>query len=200
MSQPILSILIPSIPERMRIAKRLMDELARQTHIRFDVEIILAQGKSFLNGGITVGKKREALVKRARGKYLCFLDDDDTVSPNYIETLLNLCRQDKDVCTFNAFYKLENYWGVVNMRLGHQVNEQTDPDRSVISRPPWHMCPVRSEFAKLYAFEDKNNAEDWPWMEKVLSHCKTEAYLNRIIFQYNHGKHSEVDKIEAHGK
>lgn len=199
----ILSILIPSIPEREQKRQNLIAELNNQIVGCFskaipntNVSFMWDDSPSFLNGGLTVGKKRETLVTRATGRYLCFLDDDETIAPNYLETLLLLCNQDKDVCTFNALYKLENYWGIINMRLGHTFNEQTDPSRLIISRPPWHMCPVRSEYAKQYAFEDKNNAEDWPWMEKVLTHCKTEAYADSVIFQYNHGKHSEVDKIE----
>lgn len=206
MTQPLLSILIPTIPDRELRLSYLENELRHQAEeiVRngnnAGIEIHVKTTPTFLDGGPTVGAKRNELVQHATGKYLCFLDDDESIAPNYIETLLMLCAQDKDICTFNALYKLENYWGIVNMRLGHTVNEQTDPHRLIISRPPWHMCPVRSEFAKLYQFPDKNNAEDWPWMAQVLTHCKTEAYADRVIFQYNHGKHSEVDKIEAYGK
>ena len=81
----------------------------------------------------------------------------------------------------------------------YRVNDQFTPNYTV-RRPAWHICPVRSEFAKLYEFKDINNAEDYEWIEKVTAHCTTEAHTDRIIFQYNHGKHSEADKIENHGK
>lgn len=198
-----LSILIPSIPERKKLLNNLMNELKRQLSIikyhesLGEIRILYNDGKSFLDGGLSIGKKREQLVMQSTGKYLCFLDDDETISPDYAETLLRLCNQDQDVCTFKAFSKLESCWGIINMSLKYKVNDQFSPEYE-IRRPPWHICPVRADFARLYKFKDKNNAEDFEWFEKVLTHCTTESHTDKIIFQYNHGKHSEADKIENH--
>jgi len=85
------------------------------------------------------------------------------------------------------------------MRLAYKVNDQFTPEHTV-RRPPWHMCPVRSEFAKLHEFEDISNAEDSRWFEQVLTRCTTESHTDKILFQYNHGNHSEADKITNHGK
>jgi hypothetical protein len=197
-----LSILIPSIPERKDKLIRLHAELYKQAFeinntfpILGHIEVLVDDSKSFLNGGLSIGKKRSALVKRAQGKYLNFLDDDDTIAPNYVKTLLELCSYNKHVCTFRSLFKLKDYWGIVNMSLSNKENEQATPDK-MIQRPPWHICPIWTEFARKYEFSDINNAEDYQWMEKVLSHCQTEAHTDKIIFQYNHGDHSEADKIE----
>lgn len=198
MNQPLLTILTPSTGElRQGQLSYVMAEIFKQSekcNSRNIIEHLIDATPAFLNGGLSVGKKREALVKRATGKYLCFLDDDDTISPNYIATLIELCQQGQHVCSFRALYKLQNYWGVVNMSLQNKENEQATPER-IIQRPPWHICPVLSEFAKQYEFKDINNAEDFDWMQRVLAHCQTEAHTDKIIFQYNHGPHSEVDKI-----
>lgn len=199
-----LSILIPSIPERSANLNMLLDNIFIQNELakKIDcfeymggIEMCIDDSKSFLNGGLSIGKKREGLVKKATGKYLCFLDDDENISPNYVETLLRMCNEDKDVCTFRSIFKLKDYWGLVDMKMVYKVNDQASPDYT-IRRPPWHICPVRSEFAKLYPFEDINNAEDFKWFEKVLSHCTSEAHTDRILFQYNHNINSEADKIE----
>lgn len=199
-----LSILIPSITERADILKRLRMELRNQinhvthTHPSLGkVETWVNSSLSFLNGGASIGVKRQNLLNYANGKYVCFLDDDESIAPNYVETLLRLCNQDSDVCTFRALAKLQNSWGLIDMRLSYKVNDQFTPDHDV-RRPPWHICPVRTEFAKLYQFKDINNAEDFEWFEHVLAHCTTEAHTDKIIFQYNHGPHSEADKIENH--
>ena len=195
-----LSILIPSIPKRWNTLEKLIKNLSKQlTQLRShemlgDIEFIVDAGESFLDGGLSIGKKRESLVKQAKGRYLCFLDDDDTVPFNYCESLLRMCNEGMHVCTFRALIKLHDSWGLVNMTLENKENEQYTPDR-IIQRPPWHMCPVWSEFAKLYPFPDKNNAEDFEWFEKVLSHCETETHTDKILFQYNHGEHSEADRI-----
>lgn len=196
-----LSILIPSIPSRRDQLNRLRVEVQKQiSYCRAvhpalgKVEVIIDNSKTFLQGGLSIGKKREGLVKRAKSKYMCFLDDDESIAPNYVETLLRLCFQDKDVCSFRNVTKLDNYWCIIDMSIVNP-NEQAHGDYTVL-RKPWHICPVRSEFAKRFQFPDSNYGEDWTWFEQVLSLCLTEAKTGAIIHQYNHSsKRSEADKI-----
>lgn len=202
---PILSILIPTIPDRKTDFSYLFSKVWQQVRkieeyhpMLGGVELKSDCSESFLDGGVSIGKKRESLVSRANGKYLCFLDDDEDIAPNYIETLVRLCQQDADVVTFRSFCKNDFYWSVVDMRLGNH-NEEATPDR-IVSRNAWHICPVKSEYAKLVEFEDINYSEDWRWMQQVLTHCKTEAHTDQIIHCYNHSsKTSEADKITRHG-
>lgn len=198
----ILSVLIPTIPERVEMFTRLYNELHRQLEFMQtfhpslgSIEIEVDATKRFLDGGPSIGKKREALVKKASGKYLCFLDDDESIAPNYLETLVRLCNEDKDICTFRNITKMDNYWCVIDMSLSNEENLPAGPS-SIVLRRPWHICPVISYFAKMYDFEDVNYGEDFMWMEKVLVHCVTEAKTDAVIHQYNHSsKVSEADKI-----
>lgn len=203
-----LSVLIPSIPSRADKLAKLTQELERQKvhtyatcgHLGLgDLEVVVDDSAGFMEGGLSIGKKREALVKRANGRYLNFLDDDDNISPNYIETLLKMCNTNADVCTFRAFVKLNEGWGLVDMSLKYQFNEQFTPEYTV-RRKAWHTCPIKSEFAKLYDFKDINSAEDFEWTERVLTHCVTETHTEQILFEYNHGDHSESDKILRNGQ
>lgn len=196
-----LSVLIPTVPERAEQFKRLHDYVMEQVtstityhEMLGKVEVLYDDRPLFMNGGPTIGAKRDALVKRAEGKYLCFLDDDESVPPDYVETLLRMCRHDQDICTFRALVKMQTFWALVDMRLAFKLNDQINPNFTV-RRPPWHCCPVRSSYAKIFTFKDINNAEDFEWMERVLSCCTTEAHTDQILFQYNHGPHSEADKI-----
>ena len=202
----ILSILIPTIPEREETFRKLINELwlQRATLNAYhptlgEVEFKIDESKSFLNDGLSIGKKRQSLVERAEGKYLCFLDDDEDIAPNYVETLVRLCHSlDPDVVTFRNLTKTDFYWTVVDMSLKNPVNEEATPER-IVKRKPWHICPVRSEYAKKYQFEDSNYGEDWKWFEQVLKHCDTEAHTDAILHVYNHSsKHSEADKIMKH--
>lgn len=196
-----LSLLIPTIPDRAVMFNKLLLKVYEQVSYCQDVhptlgevEVLFDDSKKFLDGGLSIGKKRETLVKEATGKFSCFLDDDEDISPNYVETLLRLCKQNKDVCTFRNISKFDNYWCVVDMHLFYE-NEQATPER-IVRRAPWHTCPVKSEYAKLYAFDDINYGEDFSWMERVLKHCQTEAHTDAILHCYNHSsKTSEADKI-----
>lgn len=195
-----LSVLMPTTPERIEMFSNLYEEVLRQvdfcriTHESLGgVEIVVDDSKRYLDGGLSIGKKREKLLMSSKGKYVCFLDSDDLIAPNYIEILLRLCQSNADVCTFSSFVQLETYWMVVDMSIRNKINQEAMP--GIIYRMPWHICPVRSRIAKQFKFDDVNYSEDWKWMEKVLRHCNTESKSEQILHLYNHGKHSEADNI-----
>jgi len=173
-------------------------QIAKANNINPDgpkVELVVDDSIRFLNGGLSIGMKRESLKNRVKGEYMCYLDADEGISPNYIETLLKLCAEGKDVCTFRAMVKLEESWGLVDMQLKYLMNDQYTPEHD-IRRRPWHTCPIRTRFAQMYHFEDISNGEDYKFTEQVLAHCTTEAHTDKIIFEYRHGAHSEADQIE----
>lgn len=198
----ILTILCPIIPQRSVMFMPLFNELHKQLQYMQtfhpslgEIEILVDERKRFLDGGPSIGKKREALVKRATGLYCNFLDDDENIAPNYLETLVRLCCEGKDVCTFRAIAKLDNYWSIIDMSLKNAGNQEATPDNTVL-RLPWHVCPVLTEYAQRYEFEDISYGEDARWMNKVLSDCKDEAHSDAVILQYNHSSRtSESDKI-----
>lgn len=200
--KPILSILIPTIPGRKEMFHKLVHELDQQCGILAEahptlgfVSLHFEGGQPFLNGGLSIGKKRQALVKEAIGKYLCFLDDDENIAPNYVETLVRLCQHNADVVTFRNLTTTDHYWTIVDMSLNYKVNDQASPN-FITRRRPWHICPVKSEFAKLYPFEDINYGEDYDWMSKVLTHCTTEVHTDAVLHMYRHSSiKSESDKI-----
>lgn len=200
----ILSVLVPSVPNHSHLLNDLKNELLNQIRSLHAVhptlgrvEIIVDDSARFLDGGLSIGKKRESLVKRAEGKYLCFCDVDDWVSPNYIEALVRLCQRDADVVTFRNITKLDSYWMVVDMSI-HYQNDQANPN-FMIRRKPWTICPIRSSFAKAFPFPDTNYSEDSVWIDNVLTMCTTEAHTEQILHEYRHSsKTSEADKITNH--
>jgi len=197
-----LSILIPSIPERSHLLNRLVlnlyeqrNKLAQEHPTIGGIEILVDDSKKFLEGGKSVGQKRNDLVQQATGDYLCFLDDDDEVPANYVETLVRAMAHGADIITFNSLFKCDTYWALIDMSLSNE-NEEATPER-IVKRNAWHICPVKRELAQKHQFSNKNNAEDWEWMEKVLGGVFTEYKLNMILHQYNHFANiSAVDEIE----
>jgi len=200
----ILSVLIPSIPERRQQLTKLLDDLYTQirnlnrNHPTLgSVEILVDDSKRFVEGGLSIGAKRDLLKQRAGGFYLCFLDDDDQVMPNYIETLVRLCNEGQDIVTFRALVKNDHYCGIIDMDWNTKVNTEMSP-HGTTARTPWHICPVKSSIAKNVAFNlDKNHNEDWDWMERVLENVHSQSHSDMILTQYNHSEQgSEADSIE----
>ena len=197
-----LSILIPTLPQRKKMFNILRKNLTSQidfvhsTHPSLgQVEILFDSSKKFLKGGLSVGAKRDALKCRATGEYLVFVDDDDMIAPNYLESILRLMESNPDIITFRSLYKSSTYWGIVDMNLNHAENEQMN-DSTIVKRQPFHVCPIRTSIAQQHSFPDINNAEDWGWMVKVLTDCKTQSHSDQILHQYNEfALVSEVNKI-----
>lgn len=196
----ILSILIPTTPDRLQMTEDIMSELYRQIDYmkRYhwalgDIEILFDDSKKFLDGGLSIGKKRGSLVKRAEGKYCCFVDSDDWVAPNYMETIVRACQSDADIITFRALARLSGYWSVVDMHSSF-VNEEASPN-GITKRSPSIVCPVKTAFAKKVDFEDINYGEDYKWITEVLKMCTSDHYDPVLLYEYRHGQHSESDKI-----
>lgn len=197
----VLSILIATTPDRKEMTDALLERLEVQREfihrnwLSGHIEFVVDDSKRFLDGGLSIGKKREALVQRAQGRYLCFLDSDEDIAGNYLQVLIKLSETKADVLTFRSLANLDDYWCLIDMSLANKKNEETSPDR-ICKRPPWHVCPVKSHLAKIHAFEYSNYSEDWNWFEKVLKGCTSEAKSDAVIHMYKHRRTiSEADKI-----
>lgn len=185
-----LSICILGIPERMIIASKLINDLCQQAGE--DVEILY-----FLdNKNIFIGNKRRHLVSISSGEYICFIDDDDSVEVVFIQEILNAIELKPDIVTFNQLSTLcytsetseanhipQNRQFHVNFSI---FNENEDVSEYLVKRKPFHMCPVKREIVEKVEFPTKNvYNEDWIYMSQVLSHCKTEFHIDKILHYYN---------------
>ena len=57
---------------------------------------------------ITTGAKRNNLLNKAQGKYICFIDDDDHIYPNYIKLILEAIEWDADCIATTGIYTVDN--------------------------------------------------------------------------------------------
>lgn len=199
-----LTILTPSIPEhdvqRTMLSIYMDKQIQHFAEFHSSLGVVLHEvyhTESFLNGGLSIGKKREFMVSEVATEYCCFLDADDMPSPNYVEQLMRLCNRGDDVVTFRSFVQNDYYWTLVDMALYHTQDEQANPER-IVKRKPWLVCPVRTEYAKAFLFPNTNYSEDSIWMNQVLTLCKTESHTDQILHSYRHSsKTSESDRIMA---
>lgn len=168
---PLLSILTPSLPERINshlgpLWKKLQAQIAAHS-LPGEVKHLV-----FLdNRRRNVGEKRTALLGMARGRFLAFVDDDDDVSDDYVKILVTAIRgptASVDVITFQQRAIIEGHEGICEWRLGHPnqpFRPLAEPSNSAPSpsflRPPWHSCAWRTDLVRGIPFPPTNDGEDW---------------------------------------
>lgn len=176
----ILSILTPSIPARLAAAAALADTLAAQIGDQPVEHLIFTD-----NRRRSIGAKRDALVRMARGKYVAFVDDDDKVRPDYVSSLLAAASGDPDVITFRQFAVVNGLQSEIEFRLGNP-NEPFNPG-GITKRNAWHVCAWRRSLAIQSTFPNSNYGEDWQFAAQL---CAIDglkpAHVDRVLHEYYH--------------
>ena len=137
----IWSILISGIPERFHTVQPLLYSLLETQAVgrMSDIELLYLLD----NKRRTVGAKRNALLDVARGEFISFIDDDDTVAPDYVrrvhDAILQARRTDRlpDVICFGQRATLQPY-GVTHecsYSLGHWRERPADSRRQLAPAP-----------------------------------------------------------------
>jgi len=172
-----LSILICTIPKRKNLLDRLLAILSSQ--LTADVEVLLDNSDKD-----TIGYKRNVLLQRATGRYLCFIDDDDTVSPDYVSKILAGLANSPDCCSLNGIMTIN---GTNPKQFVHSIDYSHYFEKgNIYYRPPNHLNVIRADIAKIFRFPEKNRFEDTDWAMQICRSgaIKTEHKIEGIIYYY----------------
>jgi len=179
------SILIPTITGREATLQRLLASI-NEKKLRICPGLCIEICLSFDNRDMSVGNKRQQLMKDARGKYMSFIDDDDDVTDAYfedakacIEGKYEVCRLRGQIKDFTFTHSIE-YNETSMLAVG-----------DVFTRPPNHLNVMLTDAAKFVPFNDLKSGEDFDWAIR-LSKLRffTKEYrsdYDRIHYIYNMG-------------
>lgn len=176
---PRLSILLCTVISRAQLFAKLHDHVKKQAEGK-PVEIIVACD----NKEISIGKKRQNLIEAATGDYVCFIDDDDMVSDDYVDRILAALESSPDcvgfliTCTTNG----KNPRSAIASMRYKEWAENVDGYAHV--RTIYHKTPVRREIALKVGFPDLRYAEDKPYARGVTALVKTEAFIPNVLYHY----------------
>lgn len=174
-----LSILTPAVPSRWEQLQKLTEEIARQIGSAPVEHLILLDNKQR-----SIGRKRDNLLRLARGHYVAFVDDDDWIAPDYVSSILD-AGQSADVITFEQVSTVNGLTSRVIFGLG-QPNEPFNPD-GITRRNAWHVCAWRRSLAILSAFTDCNYGEDWAFAARLCAvQGLKETHLPKVLHYYRH--------------
>lgn len=179
MTNPLLSILIPTIVGREEECSRLVEKIMANTHS--SVEVTIEKD----NKEITIGEKREKLYKQSNGLFSWQVDDDDDISDDAIELILKAIKENPDVdcvtfrerCMMNGIYKSSNH------SLKYE-KWQDNFDGFDYVRCPFYKDVIRTDIAKLVPFPFIRYNEDEQWSMAIRPHLKTEYHIDKELYYY----------------
>ena len=179
------SILIATIPGRELSLQRLLEVIQENRKavcpdLRIDVQI------AFDNREKKIGTKRQELLQSAKGKYISFIDDDDTVTAAYFEDALatikggfHCCRLRGQMNQYTFTHSIENTLTMPMCRGDEFI------------RPPNHLNVIMTGIANLISFRNATRGEDLDWTIRLAQsgwlRTEYQSDHSRIHYIYNLG-------------
>ena len=175
-----LSILILTLPTRIDSYSNLIRTLNQQVienNLLDKVQILsLCDTKE-----ISVGEKRNILLNKSIGRYVCFIDDDDLIATDYLIKIISAISSNADVITFCGEYIENGQTTPFSISTIHRGNYNHP---NIFYRLPNHLCPVKREIAVSCLFTDKNYGEDSDYAERINQHIKNEFHIQDKLYFY----------------
>ncbi len=221
-NMPICSIIIP-VYNIGKFIHQCLDSLLKQTYNDFEVIVIddgstdkspiICDEYAKLDSRIKVFHKKNKGVssalnmglKHIQGKIVCFIDGDDWVEPNFLETIHSFFSNniDVDILGFNYFFEKEND-SKKSQPLTEGLFESNQKDHLVmatiipkfIERKYNYVLPgIRSKCVKAFRKDviEKNSilfnenipiGEDAQFCSEALSYAKKYAQYNYYLYHY----------------
>lgn len=155
-----------------RLPCKVLDKLLSQR--TSDVEILLL----FDNRHLTLGAKRNFILDRAKGDYISFIDDDDDISDDYIQTLLTAS---KDVMTFKTAHYIN---GVFNKDVIYSTTKGNKNRDDYYIRWANAICCWRTEFARGIRYGNLTFSEDTDFGSRASKRHPKEEFVNKVLYKH----------------
>ena len=173
-----LSILIASVPERIRMLERVLTQLSAQTFGK-PVEILVLTDNRFMS----IGTKRQRLNDLSRGRYIIHVDDDDTVSEDFVDSLMEFILQDRyDCITFTCM--VQEHGGKPPRPCYYSSKFPHATFETHVLRKPNPRCCYRRSIALRHPFRDLPFMEDDEWAARACKDIEHEISIPKVLYYY----------------
>ncbi len=181
------SILVPTVPSRLTtFYPRLINSLQEQIKNRDDIEIL----GFYDNKKRSVGLKRNALLNLAQGEFLTFIDDDDRIAEDYIQSIMDTiyANPTADCIVFDCITTINVTEKTTYSKYSKDFaySEVGDQWRG----KPAHTMVWRSSIAKRHMFPNINNGEDVNWVVRACKEIKNEVRIDKVLYYYDFNSQS----------
>ena len=181
----LLSILIPTLVTRrgyFQNITRVLDKQIKRLGVQDKVEILAYED----NREKTTGYKRNILLKKAKGVFSVFVDDDDMVAAFYIEEILKAIENNPklDAIGIQGWYSED---GKTKEPFETSLAHNWEKVEGWYLRTINHISPIRTSKAREVLFPDKVRFEDYEWTMalKETGLLKTEYVIKKKMYFYD---------------
>lgn len=176
-----LSILMCSLVSRAGMAAPLCAMLNAQLTDECELLADVDEGEA------SIGQKRNRLLQRAAGEWICYVDDDDSVPADYISQILAALETSPDCVGFNLAYYVDGKpkgTAIHSLRYERYAERRAPGGMKIYERTPNHLNPIRRDLALQAGFTEKNHGEDTDFAVKVRPLLKTEVFIDQVMYHY----------------
>jgi glycosyltransferase involved in cell wall biosynthesis len=171
-----LSILICGLKKREPLLMHLAKILKTQGDGRIEILANIDNGES------SIGKKRNELLYSAKGEYVCFVDDDDMVSPYYTSKILKALETNPDCVGIKGVIVQKDTQPKIFIH-SLQYNDWYE-ENGIYYRCPNHLNPIKRDIAKQVGFPDLSYQEDQNFSLRLKGFLKTESFIDEPLYYY----------------
>lgn len=197
-----LSIIIPyykTLNETIKLLKTLekqitnvveviiIDDGCNETQLDLEYKLNLTHNGFYtihLVENVGLSEARNKGLELACGEYVTFIDSDDNVSDDYIETILHkIYETDFDCCYFG--------WKAMNQNLTVYIDDKP---------PLWNWAVWNAVYKRdlIEPFEGRK-FEDVPWQQKMRPKFKKIEHIHKILYYYNNGREGSITDLHSKG-
>lgn len=179
-----LSILICTLPKRLKEFISISGEVNYQIIVNDIKAEVLYDDSEF----DSIGEKRNRLLGMANGEYVCFVDDDDDISNDYINLLMEGINKGVDCCSLKGVITTDGHNPEIFEHSIKYREWKTTNNEIKYERYPNHLNCIKSSIAKQLNFPEKNFGEDHDWSKQLYESglLKTEHYIEQPIYFYKY--------------
>ena len=180
----ILTICILTLNDRAEYYNRLRQCLDRQV-AKHPVRILTIRD----NYENTIGAKRNQAVQSVQTPYLCFIDDDDLVSSEYVRKVMQELSKQPDAVGLRGIVTQDNgrpQYFINSIGYKWELKPRLVGGNITYLRPVNHLNPIRTEIALKYPYAEISHAEDQDYAERLAAggDVKICPLIDQIMYFY----------------
>ena len=188
MTQPLLTIMIPTTVDRDELYEKLVAELVAQMaeqrlELNKDIEIVSIRD----NKEISVGLKRQQLLEMANGIWVSGFDSDDFPHPDYIHDIWNVLytKPNIDHVGFLEECDIDGEMSLSIFSIRHQQWDENKEgyDHIRCANPK---SVIRRTKALQVGYQDIRFGEDRIFSEAVTPLLESEIFIDKPLYKYIH--------------